>query len=146
MDYCGDYERVKRFIWKEPGTNKYWLGDDSLERSKCLLNIGDILAYFHELDNGVEVLVAAQALIIDWVTEATRKGATNTVTEEDIAKELKVVGYFVNVLRGAICTDEATITAYDEEVKGIPPFGGEKATRQAQTTKALINGRDGEVV
>lgn len=108
MDYI---TALQHNIWQAPNGN-YYLGEDTAGTpAQYLINLNVLLKFFADESDSIDLLIAAQRLIVAYIQEKHTKleGAT---PEKVITESINKVAYFADVLDESICRDPMLIKAF----------------------------------
>lgn len=98
-------------VWEAPNGRLY-IGDTCSSYSpEYLIDVKKLIDYFREFDT-VELIIAVQRLIVDFVKETARPANLEGYLSKAIYDRINEVSYFADVLDDCINRDAHLIDAY----------------------------------
>ena len=99
--------------WEAPNGRTY-IGDICSRNSpEYLIDVKVLLDFFREFDS-VELIIAVQRLVIDFVKETARPANLEGYLSDTIYDRINEVSYFADVLERSITRDTDLIEAYKQ--------------------------------
>lgn len=106
-----DFTALLPDIWRAPDGDYYLGENNSGNPPQYLINLSVLLKWFAEEGDSIDLLIAAQRLIIAYVQEKdTDKDMATPVSV--ITNSVNEVAFFADVLEEAICRDAMFIDGY----------------------------------
>lgn len=106
-----DFTALLPDIWKAPDGNYYLGEDNSGNPPQYLINLSVLLKYLAKESDTIDLLIAAQRLIIAYIQEKSTDKDMAT-PESVIVNSVNEVAYFADVLDEALCRDAMFIDGY----------------------------------
>lgn len=98
-------------VWEAPD-GRIYIGDTCSRHSpEYLIDVKKLIDYFREFDT-VELIIAVQRLIVDFVKETARPANLEGYLSKAIYDRINEVSYFADVLDDCINRDAHLIDAY----------------------------------